>query len=171
MSHWIDDVDFQKISRDNPYGFEGFKTIGELYSENSVPVGMGVYMILSPSDEKPGFNSSNGGFEANSKAPKNPDELENNWISGTRVLYIGKAGGMGCKTGLKLRLREYFKWLDGKANGHKGGRDIWQINEPANLLVAWRLTDNEDPRSCEHALLDKFEKDFNGSLPFANHKK
>lgn len=174
MSWCMDEVDFKAISKDNPCGFDGFKSIEYLAKEKcgDVPPQMGVYLVLWPGVGTPGFNSSNPGYLENSIMPKDVSYLESRWISGTRVVYIGKAGGMKFRrnTGLAARLQEYFKWKDGKKNMHKGGRDIWQINNPQNLIIAWRVIEEEEPEACEKRLLRKFKSEFDGKLPFANHR-
>lgn len=112
-------------------------------------------------------------FDLNETVPKNPDTLrDNQWVKGTRVIYIGKAGVLNGKgaSNLYTRLRAYLKWYQNKKNSHHGGRDIWQLDNPGDLLVTWRVTEGVDPEHCEKALLDKFSAEFK-KYPFANHRR
>lgn len=174
MAHWTDEVDFENISRDNPCGFDGFISIKTLSEElcGNIPGSMGVYLVLWPGDGRPGFNASNPGYARNSIKPRDISYLESQWIAGTPVAYIGKAGGSKCrrKAGLAERLKEYLKWKDGKRNMHRGGRDIWQIDNPEDLIIAWRVISDDEPEACEKKLLRRFKSGFGGNLPFANHR-
>ncbi len=87
------------------------------------------------------------------------DEIER-LVEKTDVVYIGKA------TELQKRLNQYFKFGNGKNVGHYGGRYIWQLEKPENLLVCWKIT-NEDPDKVESELIEKF-KEIYSKRPFAN---
>lgn len=183
---WIDEVDFKKISKDEPGEFNGFYSVEHLVAGNlaEVPRKIGVYLILWPGEEDPetkkakmmpSFNDGlETGFSQNQVPRSIPTaDLPGKWVKGTPVIYIGKAGvlnGKG-KSNLYTRLREYLKWYQRKKNKHHGGRDIWRIDNPGKLLVAWRVTEDEDPRSCEETLIQKFKtQNPNHSRPFANRQ-
>lgn len=182
---WIDEVDFKKISKDEPGEFKGFYSVEHLVAGNlaEVPRKIGVYLVLWPGEKDPetqmprvmpGFNDGmETGFSQNQVHSLPTEDLPGMWVQGTPVVYIGKAGvlnGKG-KSNLHTRLREYLKWYQRKKNKHHGGRDIWRINHPGKLLVAWRVTEDEDPRSCEAALIQKFKGQNPGnSRPFANRQ-
>lgn len=174
---WIDAIDFKKISCRDRYGFETWFTVRELVDEGkmaSIPQKNGVYLVLFPENSRPGFNGGDERtFELNDETPKDARILEKEqWVEGTRVLYIGKAGVLNGRgsSNLRKRLREYMKWYQKKYNKHHGGRDIWQLNDPGDLLVTWRVTEDVDPEKCEKDLLDKFREEFK-KYPFANHRR
>ena len=174
---WMSQVDFKDSSSLVKQGFSEFSTVRELVDEGQmvkIPPKNGVYLILFPENKQVGFNGGDKKtFALNKTQPKNPDTLrDKQWVKGTRVIYIGKAGVLNGKgaSNLRKRLREYMKWYQKKSNKHHGGRDIWQINHPGDLLVTWRVTEGVDPESCEKALLDKFTAEFK-TYPFANHRR
>jgi hypothetical protein len=125
-----------------------------------VPAGPGVYIVTRPATTDPVFlpMSPAGWFKG--KDPSLPiSELEEAWVPGESVVYIGKA------TNLWRRLSEYRRHGEGKPVGHWGGRMIWQLADSAELLVAWREV--EDPRRVEKAMIADFETSC-GKRPFAN---
>lgn len=84
------------------------------------------------------------------------------------MLYVGKAGvRKSDQWGLRKRLDEYRWFGAGEPIGHKGGRYIWQLAGSDRLLVAWRETPDEDPKTAEKDLLAKFVTAY-GTRPFAN---
>ncbi|MBA4055428.1 MAG: hypothetical protein C0490_12000, partial [Marivirga sp.] len=64
--------------------------------------------------------------------------------------YIGKAGG-----------------ANSSATLHYGGRYVWQLEKPRELVVCWKPTPNEDPRTLEKQLISEFVTQF-AKRPFAN---
>lgn len=171
MGDWIKKVDFEKISPDFPCGFEGFLPVRALVESKyaEIPEKQGVYLILTRNTQMPGFTTDNPSFANCKLTPRPLEKLEQQWNLSSPVVYIGKAGGSDNESNLKARLEQYFDWFSGKGRRHKGGRDIWQIENPGDLLAAWRVTEDEDPESCEKALLYKFTDKY-GKFPFANHR-
>ena len=186
---WAGQVDFQTLSLADKQDFEGFRSVKELVDAGrmtEIPKKMGVYLILAPRmGANPGFSEGlKAAFKNNEKELKGENKLRERWNKDTQVLYIGKAGVLNGKgtSNLYTRLRAYLKWYQKEKNNHQGGRDIWELANPGDLLVAWRVTGNEDPRSCEKALLKRFDKMFGEEkkasgkgkkkkrLPFANHQ-
>lgn len=174
---WMDEVDFKDISSLGRQDFQASYTVKELVEEGKmaeIPKKNGLYLILFPENKKPGFNEGDKNtFKLNEEDPKDPGTLEKQqWVGGTRVIYIGKAGVLNGKgaSNLRKRLREYMKWYQKKKNSHHGGRDIWQLDDPGDLRVTWRVTEDVDPEKCEKALLDRFRKEFK-IYPFANHRR
>lgn len=173
----IETIDFKNLESIVEYGFSDPVTIGQLW-ESGFPedpdlAKPGVYLVLRPKNDKndPLFLSRREGrnFERDHKYRNyEAAKLKERWIPGAIVLYIGKAGGPSQKKTLKKRLSELVRFGQGKAAPHKGGRAIWQIPEPQDLLISWRCCmGREDPADVECCLLKEFKKRYD-ELPFAN---
>lgn len=154
------------------YVFEGFKTIRELMSScREIPKLMGVYVVLREKDNRPyimdkrPFDCQEDKYPSYSKA-----ELEEEWVEGTHIVYIGKAGGSGQKTELHKRLSTYIRFGKGKKAAHGGGRSIWQLADAQELIVCWRVLTDEEPCCVESKMIADFCKKHNGKRPFANRK-
>lgn len=171
MGDWIKKVDFEKISPDFPCGLEGFLPIKALVEGKctQIPEKRGVYLILARSTQMPGFNADNPTFSDGEHKPKPVAELTAQWNPSSPVVYIGRAGASGKKSNLRQRLDQYFSWFSGNGHNHDGGRDIWQIDNPGDLLVAWRVTEDEEPANCEADLIQAFLTQCH-KRPFANHR-
>ncbi|MGH3703463.1 MAG: hypothetical protein ACRDT9_02435 [Agromyces sp.] len=144
--------------------FAGFGPFAELPSAQ-VPTGPGVYLVVRRATVTPKFLEVNPAGWFKGKDPTLPvDALEQNWVPGASVVYIGKA------TSLRTRLSQYRRHGDGNAVGHWGGRMIWQLADSAELLVAWRETPGVDPEAIESDMLAEFVAE-HGGLPFANRKR
>lgn len=144
-------------------GFTGFVPVSELRCTASLlPDSGGVYIVVRDSDNSPEFlaNGTGGFFKG-----KNPnvglEELESNYVAGSKVVYIGKA------TCLKKRVGQLLRFGAGSAVGHWGGRYLWQLADSDNLLIAWKTTPTTDPRAEEIKMLEEFVSR-HGKLPFAN---
>ena len=144
-------------------GFTGFVPVSKLRSTTSLlPDSCGVYIVVRDSDNSPEFlaNGTGGFFQG-----KNPnvglEELESNYVAGSKVVYIGKA------TSLKKRVVQLLRFGAGKAVAHRGGRYLWQLADSDNLLIAWKTTPSTDPRAEEIKMLKEFVSR-HGKLPFAN---
>ena len=112
-------------------GFEGFKTVRELMNScRDIPKLMGVYVVLRERNDHPVILEKRPFDCQEKKYPSYPKaELENEWIEGTHIVYIGKAGGSGQKTELHKRLSTYIRFGQGKKAAHGGGRSIWQLHK------------------------------------------
>ncbi|MCL3862950.1 hypothetical protein [Actinotalea sp. K2] len=149
-------------------GFCGWVTFADLPAA-AIPDVAGVYLVAHPVPETVEFLASTSAAFRGGRDPVVPVErLRERWVAGTPVLYIGKAAG---REGLRQRLLEYRRHgLDNRA-GHWGGRYIWQLADPGQLLVAWRpAASGRDAEDVESELLADFVAD-HGRLPFANLKK
>lgn len=163
-----------KIEREQlqKYGFEGFKTIRELMSScREIPKLMGVYVVLWEKDNRPTimykrpFDCQEDKYPSYSKA-----ELEEEWVEGTNIVYIGKAGGFGQKTELHKRLSTYIRFGKGKKAAHGGGRSIWQLADAQELIVCWHVLTDDEPCCIESKMIADFCKKHNGKRPFANRR-
>jgi hypothetical protein len=148
--------------------FTGFKTMKELFNDNSaIPQMKGIYMVLNLSKEKEFLSVGTGGFFKGKNPNVSIQELENNWVENAIVVYIGKAGGEESDATLQSRLGQYFRFGQGKNVGHYGGRLIWQLKNSADLVVCWKELPTEDPRMVETGLIREFVTQFS-KRPFAN---
>lgn len=162
-------------------GFQGFKTIAELRKKKSIiPKQQGVYVVLYGKDTKPTFvERGTGGFFKGKDPNVSIEELEQKWVENTSVIYIGKAGGSkkvekeGEITSVKLnatlnsRLSQYLGFGNGKKVGHWGGRYTWQLADAEDLIICWKITD-EEPRTVEQKMIADFKNVHSGERPFAN---
>ena len=146
-------------------GFNGFKTVGLLKDScREIPKTQGIYVVLRKNGGKPEFLEIGTGGTHKEKTEPNVSIgiLEKNWVAGTPVMYIGKAGAGR----LRGRIREYMRFGSGNEVGHWGGRLIWQLADADDLIVCWCETE-EDSRDVERKLIEKFTDEF-GDRPFAN---
>ena len=148
-------------------GFQGFVTINELCKNiNIVPTYGGVYVVLRTKENKPVFlEKGTGGFFKGKDPNVAISDLEDKWIEGTNIIYIGKANGSK-KRGLRKRLYEYMCFGQGEDVGHYGGRYIWQLEDASDLVVCWKQVDS-DTEQVEKQMILTFEEEY-GKYPFAN---
>ena len=152
-------------------GFEGFKTMGELMdgARTLIPSQKGVYVVLRESKSAPQFlTEGTGGFFKGKNPNVSLAELKDNWVEGTPVVYIGKAGGAGSSATLQRRLGQYLRFGQGANVGHWGGRYIWQLADSRDLIVCWKSLANEEPREVERQMIADFKAAHAGKRPFAN---
>ena len=125
-------------------------------------------MVLYLDSMVPVFLAEGTGGYFKGRNPNVPvDVLECNWVQGTPVTYIGKAGGSTSNATLRSRVRQYLRFGQGNNVGHWGGRYIWQLENTDNLAVCWKFVTDEEPREIESRLIQMFISDF-GKRPFAN---
>jgi hypothetical protein len=155
------------------FGFKGFVDIAKLKTTscNTIPQEKGVYVILRESTGKPVFlKESIGGHFKEQNPTVSEEELKNNWVENTIVVYIGKAGGTNSNATLFSRLRQYIHFGQGKPVGHWGGRYIWQLKDSDNLIIAWKPLNKEEPEEVETQLMQEFRNIYR-KRPFANLTK
>ncbi len=145
--------------------FKGFKTIRELKESCSeVPSSNGVYLVLRRNNQQPVFSiSSLGGYV---KVPNDSpcyslSYLQEQYVNGTCILYIGKS------TNMRSRLRSYMRFGQGKRASHGGGRAIWQMTDVDDFVICWAET-LENSRMVEWRMIQAFKLSHEGKRPFAN---
>lgn len=172
-------MQFDSITSIQQAGFEGFITVGELRDRKYKPIPRenGVYLILRTETSVPEFSKISTAFNKDIER-RDPtvslEELEKKWIDNALVVYIGKAGKLAStskrRSTLHARLRVYIRYGMGKNVTHEGGRYIWQLPNPFDLLVCWKPTPQKEPRDVESALIQEFRTQY-GNFPFANLAK
>src|SRR5215213_5744616 len=130
-------------------GFVGWVPFRQMLNQDKVPRTAGIYVVARSSTGDPKFREAN---------------QDGRWVAGAEVVYIGRADE------LRRRLRQFADLGAGKPVGHSGGRLIWQLAESRSLLVAWKETPGDDPKSAEAALIADF-LDVHGKPPFANEPR
>jgi hypothetical protein len=121
-----------------------------------------VYVVLRPSIEPVAFLATSPAGSHKGKSPTvELARLEAKWVTGTAVVYIGKA------TRLRDRLVAYQRQGVGNKAGHWGGRFLWQCSDASEARVGWMVT-IEDPADVEFDLIAQFKARNDGRLPFAN---
>jgi len=161
---------FDTIEAIKGAGFSGFKTSAELRRSGlaEVPDVSSVYMVVRDPSAPPFFSSKSKGGHFKGKDPTvDLAILKRNWVHGTAVLYIGKAGGGSSSATLRKRLKSYLRFGAGQPVGHWGGRLIWQLEDTESLFFCWRPAGSADARELERELIQDFTKSF-GTRPFAN---
>lgn len=156
-------MNYKDIKEIEKAGFIGFKSIKELSEDSSeLPIHKGIYMVLNLEKNYPVFLPvGTGGYFKGKNPNVSLQELKNNWIEDTIVVYIGKA------TALKSRLKQYLGFGQGKNIGHWGGRLIWQLTLSDQLVVCWKILSDDDPRAAEVELIKNFKQQYK-ARPFAN---
>ena len=163
-------IDFSTIAGLREAGFAGFASVQALCEARckSIPEQQGVYFTVAQSGLVPKFLPKSPAGHPKGKNPTVPEsELEESWVPGAIVLYIGKAGGQKWKATLRARIKQYLAFGRGLSISHRGGRYVWQIEGAQRLMICWKPTPEKDPREVERVLIDAFKQVY-GKLPFAN---
>lgn len=160
---------FTSIESMKSHGFHGFLSVRELsMNKDLIPAQKGVYCVLRTKDTPPEFLEKGTGGYHKGKEPNLPlTELQKNWISGTPVLYIGKAGSSSGKSNLRKRIHQYLRFGHGEDVGHYGGRLIWQLKDAQDLLFCWKPILSDEPAVIESEMINTFRNMY-GDRPFAN---
>ncbi|MVZ62159.1 hypothetical protein GQF63_09015 [Sphingobacterium humi] len=152
-------------------GFKGFETIEDIRRTNYVmlPKKRGIYIILYPADLPKYLSVGTGGAFKGRDPNVSIEELERNWVNNTPIIYIGKAGGESSSASIHSRLKQYFRFGEGKPVGHWGGRYIWQLDNADTMIVCWLELPDAIPAQIETALIKEFSAHYD-QRPFANLK-
>ncbi|TVX96226.1 hypothetical protein [Cohnella terricola] len=153
-------------------GFEGFIPIHSIINTpcKQIPNSRGIYVIYKDTFDKIKFlKESKAGWFKNQDPTVDIEALSNKWVDGSYVLYFGKAGSLNesSSSNLRSRIKQYLDFGAGKPIGHRGGRYIWQIEGFENLLVAWLVNEELEPRQLEIEYIKEFTSHY-GAKPFAN---
>jgi len=112
-------MNFNNLNSLKTKGFKGFQTIENLWHDSTtIPDNKGVYLVLAPELKNPIFlNTGVGGFFKGENPKITIDQLEDNWVVGSRVIYIGKAGSRRGDATLRSRIKQYLRFGQGKNVG------------------------------------------------------
>ena len=153
------EIDWSTYSSIKDYGFRGAYTVVNLRRfiddhtlDRKVPASSGVYIVFRRS----------GGYFKGSNPNVRITTLEDEWVSGVPVIYIGRTS---C---LQRRIRQLIEFGRGKSVGHWGGRYMWQLADAKSLCVCWMVSD--DYELLRNKLVDSFYSKLE-HLPFANLRK
>ena len=136
-------------------------------SWSEIPKDHGIYIVHFEGKCELTFSDSVG--KAKHSSPVPPNDLQEKWENilarcPTDIVYIGKGEG---KEGLRQRIKQLIRFGVGKVDNHKGGRQIWQIDQIEFAIVSVNCC--EAPRCVEKDLLQRFSTE-HGELPLGNQK-
>jgi hypothetical protein len=163
-------MDFGSLDQLRQADFSGFVSIAELRDSDceAIPREPGVYLVTRENSSSHGFLPESVGGHFKGKNPTvSGAMLQQNWVPGTVVLYIGQAGAGSSREALRTRITTLLQFGEGQPVGHWGGRLLWQLADAPELVVCWSCTAPKDPRDVKRALLEDFKLEFD-CLPFAN---
>lgn len=123
-------------------GFFGFIRLGDVVPEGRLPAvpsldSPGVYAIFAPRDWRPRWRDSQLG---NVISPWSVQRLEQRWVDGVELVYIGCAGRTQTSRTLGARLGDLLRHGAGrtsKSGPHRGGERIWQCLGWEDFRLAW----------------------------------
>ena len=144
-------------------GFDGWISLLGADSSPAVPALPGVYAVAYHLGRPAAWPKvSCGGWYKGKDPTVSTARLEDEWIDGSDVIYIGKTDQT-----LRKRIKAFAGFGRGKAVAHQGGRLIWQLPDPQHLMIGWLVIEPSQATDEETKLLAEFEDRF-GRLPFAN---
>lgn len=170
MSLPTSELNLESLEGLKEYGFEGFLTVRTLRDEDcaSVPAETGVYLVVRDWTEPPRFMPKSPAGFLRGQAPSVPVEtLQEKWIEGACVLWIGHAHGPGVRHRLHQRIKRMIRFGSGKQVAHWGGRYLWQMSGANALRFAWFPTDKRESDKLFNRVFKAFDERYD-ALPFAN---
>ena len=141
-------------------GFAGFVPLSALPAAG-VPTTPGIYIVLRTATTPVELLEQT---TARAGTPYTLADLQQRWIEGTPVVYIGKAEA--ARGGLRKRLGQYAR----RGSSHQGGRSIWQLADHEQLLVCWAETPGESAEAVEIHYREQFAEIYQ-RWPFANRRR
>lgn len=153
-------------------GYVGFVTFSELrmHGASTEP---GSYVVVRESEDAPRFLEHNAAGKTRSFS-EGLHALEQAWVPGAEVVYIGRAIWGSRRDGIHRRLKQYRRTGAGTADNHSGGVWIFQLEDWASLTLCWRASDNRSDKyikALEHHLIADFaSRPEYGKWPFANRR-
>jgi hypothetical protein len=143
--------------------FEGCIPLISAARSSYLPTTPGVYAVSYDGGKPSAWpTDSVGGWHKGRNPSVNLQDLESNWVDDTDIVYIGKTDRT-----LAKRITEFARFGNSEPVGHWGGRLIWQLPEPSQLMIGWKALQSATAISTETELLTEFHAAF-GKLPFAN---
>jgi len=131
----------------------------------NLPKEPGIYVVFWTQADPPTFSDTSG--QAKYAEAGSALTLQAKWEgitkeAATDILYFGRTGNS-----LKARIRQLVRFGIGKAENHKGGEWLWQVEKigTANILV--QGTPKSEVAAFENWLLDRFYKQHKNH-PLAN---
>ena len=109
-------------------------------------------------------NKGTGGFFKGKDPNVAIKILQEKWVKGSPLLYVGKAAD------LNSRICQYVRFGQGSAVGHYGGRYIWQIKDLEKLWISWEELKSETEAINKERQILRDYKNRHLKLPFANLK-
>jgi hypothetical protein len=146
-------------------GFVGFVKVADLLdSIKQVPREGGVYIVLRTNNTPMQFlEVGTGGFYKGENPNADLKTLVNKVVKDSITIYIGKG------VNLRRRLRELLRFGKGYDVAHRGGCYMWQIADADEMVIAWKLTPNQEPRIVEASMIAEYVNEY-GKFPFANRQ-
>ena len=134
----------------------------------------GVYALVVPPGFRPNFVAPSAArAKRNCLNPWTVARLEQKWVPGADVVYIGLAG-LSSPRPLRARLRDLLRHYAGHTTDrgpHCGGEIVWQLHgADALTLLAEPTSLPPEPRAREEQLLHDFVRR-HGRLPFGNRRR
>ena len=159
-------------------GFRGSLSIGSLQEATSqirllprmimskIPNSPGVYVIITPPEFI--FSLREEVIRGKHLHLFAKADMPERWVKDTDIIYIGRAGGSDIIKNLPDRIKLLIRHSLGKTTLHRGGQDIWLLEQDGSFLLYWKGCD--DPKTMERNLLEEFKIQHHGKLPFGNKK-
>lgn len=168
----------QKQESPDPYfpylldcGFYFVGSLREIRANPDLPKDLkrqGIYAVVSKKSYTPRYIDSNTIQRSNNVRGEilPQEQLQNRWVSGTRVLYIGQSGK---SIGEKLRkLVMHMQGYTTTRGPHIDGETLFHLKDHQYFMVY--VLPIQRPKEVQSFLIREFKEEFE-SVPFANSMK